>query len=221
MLIHVVLLLRTFLCLGLGFLSGLIIAFALPWWYPQLGRTVNYSGSVPSQPEWRFAVRETYLSQTVIHVDIWKYSVTPLPDAAEVRASIREVLWKAREAGLPYRPPRPNACIEIVEWGWPWRSAWGMFAFTDRTPSQQWYGLLKLSRGPAGSVGETWVPYAPQFVGLTLNTLFWSLPWWLVFVGADKLRRWNRLRRHHCPACNYNLTGLAPDSPCPECGGTS
>jgi hypothetical protein len=32
-------------------------------------------------------------------------------------------------------------------------------------------------------------------------------------------RRHLRLSRNHCPRCNYNLSGLAPYSLCPECGG--
>ncbi|CAG0949762.1 hypothetical protein PHYC_00134 [Phycisphaerales bacterium] len=46
-----------------------------------------------------------------------------------------------------------------------------------------------------------WIPAAALGVS---STLLWR-------------RHWGR-RRGVCPACNYALTGLAPGSPCPECG---
>jgi len=39
-----------------------------------------------------------------------------------------------------------------------------------------------------------------------------------VAEGAGFARRRLRSRRGHCPACNYDRRGLAPDAACPECG---
>jgi hypothetical protein len=47
---------------------------------------------------------------------------------------------------------------------------------------------------------------------LLLLSLSWLSPaWWRT------RRAQHRLRRHHCPACNYSLRGLA-SATCPECG---
>lgn len=51
-----------------------------------------------------------------------------------------------------------------------------------------------------------------------------SIPMWvpLALVALPTALAWRRhLRRippDHCPRCRYNLAGLPPNSPCPECG---
>ena len=43
----------------------------------------------------------------------------------------------------------------------------------------------------------------------------------LATAGVTLLWRWDlrsRRRAGHCPSCNYDHRGLAPNAPCPECG---
>jgi hypothetical protein len=65
---------------------------------------------------------------------------------------------------------------------------------------------------------EPLAPYLPLPVGFAMDTAFYGAIWWLFMAGPLKLRRHFRLRRNHCPHCNYNLAGLASGSKCPECG---
>jgi hypothetical protein len=65
------------------------------------------------------------------------------------------------------------------------------------------------------------VPYFPLWLGFTADTIFFGTLWWALLRGPFVLRRHLRLRRHHCPACNYNLAGLPPGAACPECGKPS
>jgi len=56
--------------------------------------------------------------------------------------------------------------------------------------------------------------------GLAIDTLVFAPVWAVLMFFPGVLRRAIRRRRNHCPKCNYNLHGLAPDSKCPECGRT-
>jgi hypothetical protein len=64
--------------------------------------------------------------------------------------------------------------------------------------------------------------WKPAWRGLLLDTAIYSILVWVFCGGAFhaglRYRRHLRLRRNHCPTCNYNLRGLSPSSPCPECG---
>ena len=70
----------------------------------------------------------------------------------------------------------------------------------------------------------THIPMIPRDVigsGFALNTFFYALPIALLWLAPGTIRRWHRRRHSHCPVCNYNLTGLATGSACPECGKAS
>jgi hypothetical protein len=80
----------------------------------------------------------------------------------------------------------------------PWASAW--------RPALRW--------------GEGASPFEKDYFEL-------ELPLWIVFVAGAAvsglaLRSHRRLERaaRPCPSCNYDLSGLPPGSPCPECATT-
>ena len=54
--------------------------------------------------------------------------------------------------------------------------------------------------------------------GILANTLCFAGCLYVLWLTPGTIRRWRRRRHGHCPACNYDLTGLAPGSTCPECG---
>jgi hypothetical protein len=60
-------------------------------------------------------------------------------------------------------------------------------------------------------------PILPLWPGLLLDVLLYSTATYLVCFGAGFVRRYRRRARGHCPSCNYDLSGLPPGSPCPEC----
>ncbi len=60
------------------------------------------------------------------------------------------------------------------------------------------------------------VVYIPMPLGAVLNTLLYAFPF-LVLAFLPTFRRSLRLRRGHCPRCNYDLRGDLPAG-CPECG---
>ena len=76
---------------------------------------------------------------------------------------------------------------------------------------------LRWTRGKSHK--SVYLPVVPILPGLLLNTLFYaflfSTPWTL-----RAHRRHLRLRRGHCPSCNYDLRHNY-NSPCPECGKTA
>ena len=55
-----------------------------------------------------------------------------------------------------------------------------------------------------------WQLFIPMWILLLLTTPLCLALWW------PDLRR--RIPPGHCPNCRYDLRGLPPNSPCPECG---
>ncbi len=62
-------------------------------------------------------------------------------------------------------------------------------------------------------------PILPLFPGLLLNTLFYATLFSTPYL-LRQTRRHLRLRRGHCPRCDYNLLNDFTN-PCPECGHNS
>lgn len=83
------------------------------------------------------------------------------------------------------------------------------------------------------NLDATWPPYrhvgnaysiGPTRWGARLHALV--IPLWLLAsvpaaaapLALRRARRWRRAARGCCRKCGYNLQGIGPDTPCPECG---
>jgi hypothetical protein len=137
----------------------------------------------------------------------------------------------------PMRLVRPGLrTIDILErrYGWPTRSHWfyseqqgSEFASTRfcegiwRFP-RQIDSIVDVAasngRQPDNAPKSFWLPIYILPLGFTLNTLFYAAAWCVPLIGIRAARRTLSRRRGLCTRCAYDLNGLAPGAPCPECG---
>jgi hypothetical protein len=131
--------------------------------------------------------------------------------------------WSASQA--PWPDSNSEAATLVIGRGWPLIALWcddGRSdgpTFSTVAPS----GGIPLSHW--ARIGPDWaaiLPYRPVWIGLIVDSLVMASLWWFVLVvpvaAFRHYRGHLRVRRNHCPHCNYNLAGLAMNSPCPECG---
>lgn len=116
-------------------------------------------------------------------------------------------------------------CVSVDARGWPCRalcSSVTRMAGSSGPTTKIDGGISVESHNNAGLVANrgygVLLPYRPIWSGLVINTLTFGVPAWLLLSAIPLTRRHLRRRRNHCLKCNYNLQGLAPNMPCPECG---
>jgi hypothetical protein len=216
----------------LSIFMGVVLTFAVAWLLatraldtPRPGRVAN-NGS-PAQ--W---------------IDIARYDRFGSTDVRCLAASATF----GDAASTPLRPEelaplwmRPM----LVPWGWNTKPKSG--AFSVRTvkisgwPLPCLYSLYEAVPNPAmwphkaisGLVmsdswtgfGVKWAgempvafPYRPRWAPVLVNVLFYGAIWAGLMTLAHKGVRGRRRRRGQCESCRYDLRGLAPGAPCPECG---
>jgi hypothetical protein len=92
--------------------------------------------------------------------------------------------------------------------------------FTKRTglhnPASSW------DPTKASWVGEPVrdLPRQPLWPCFVFDTLFYAAIAWSIWQIPIILLSRRRAAANHCPRCAYDLRGLAPSTPCPECGAT-
>lgn len=104
-------------------------------------------------------------------------------------------LWLGEDDG-----PRPTPFT--------WRLGWRNASWSPAWPETWWVDGV-----PGDFVG--WTTYLPLWMLLIPALLSTMLAWW------PPLRAMKRARAGLCPSCAYSLSGLAIDTPCPECGHTA
>lgn len=110
-------------------------------------------------------------------------------------------------------PPSMRMWMGEISSGWPFHTlSW----FSTVTPSTTTYihrHVWSFGEYP----DENYLPLAPIWSGLLLNTLFYAAILWLLIPGPFVLRRLIRIKRGLCETCAYDLRGAEHDA-CPECG---
>jgi hypothetical protein len=137
--------------------------------------------------------------------------------------------------------PPPSAIssrrVAVFKAGWPFRALWG-WRTTDvpRTYIDMHGGIydfpdrLTIALQKDVNASPWWLPkrcfYGPLLPGLALDTVLCATLVWgarqawrraAAFLRAGRMRA--ALRRHVCPQCGYDLSGVS--EPCPECGWSS
>ncbi len=166
---------------------------------------------------------------------VWMWVVAMFAIAVAWTCSgYRAVTWYGKSASGPMMEPsgglRVSMChgsIVFARFVMPWSRVYG-YPFADslglklsRLDQRHWNWAVRWDKD-----GE----WTRQYV--TTSPLRWCvvLPIWFVAIvggaaayGTGRAfvvtRNRVRVRRGECPRCTYPRTGLAPDAPCPECGG--
>ncbi len=61
------------------------------------------------------------------------------------------------------------------------------------------------------------VPLWPLWPGFAINTAFYAVLVWMLWLSPIVVRRVIRRKRGHCIKCGYDLRGAEHEA-CPECG---
>jgi hypothetical protein len=142
-----------------------------------------------------------------------------------VAAYLAGMFWS-----LEVRHASPAHFVSVSLWRGQMRGLWGEGPGPWRNPSlhgwQCWAVKpepmrVAFSYGPFG-----WRYFRTTGPGFTIYNL--HLPLWpvIILMAPASLVAW-RAHRHRprascaCPSCNYDLSGLAPGTPCPECASTA
>ena len=211
------LVLRLLLCVVLGTVTTVCVAWACSLWVVVPG-----------------VERASGVAQQMQLPDAWRAEVARLPEVtpggyAESSLSLRfkrsEALGRTVLNAIRSAPGDGVDDAFESRSGWPMRCLWCASSDGTRKPGVVWERALlvpdRLAREGAsftyfdGTLGKHPLPIGMIGNGLAANTAFYGAVWVVPVFGIPALRRWRRRRRGRCVGCGYELAGLAT---CPECG---
>jgi hypothetical protein len=150
--------------------------------------------------------------------------------------AVNEAIEFGRTRQLQKASTAPQHCSAemLTEWsGWPARALrWdakrmypsGDADFKIKGPLLRWVSdaprVPPWLFGEAGDdirFGKSRFGNAIVWPGFALDTAFYAAIALTLWSAPGAIRRRRRRASGHCPSCNYDLSGLPPDSRCPEC----
>jgi hypothetical protein len=165
------------------------------------------------------------LVERVPHTVGWSHSPTQDYVTAETPQSLGAL---APHRALPswFTPPASFATHkreDTLATGFPWRAALCR-AEMALDPARGGYRTLAVRGGietSSKSGGFGLIPLTPLWPGLIADLAAWSLAWGMILTASSRARRWLGTRHpERCRNCRYDLSGIDPSRPCPECGAT-
>ncbi len=108
-------------------------------------------------------------------------------------------------------PPAIRFWGSEISKGWPLRTLFWINTTSSKTATNKHVWIVR------EHPNAIYLPLAPIWSGLFLNTLFYAAILWLLITGPFALRRITRHKRGLCVTCAYDLRGAEHEA-CPECG---
>jgi hypothetical protein len=154
-------------------------------------------------------------------------TINPSPESIARRWE-RAVLLPWVTGARPWPDPLKGDRVWVKATGWPFRAFYCQIQATNApnfgTHTWTAAGGLILD-DPTRPGWADWPPDFPCFLPLRplwpellADAAIYSMAWALLLFPFATARRAFRLRRGRCPRCTYDLRGLPPNTPCPECG---
>ncbi len=125
-------------------------------------------------------------------------------------------------------PPERKRTGSDTAFGWPMPCLWyqvqsvpvqgTVFGGYDRIVKEELHGGWRIAGQPSSRMRDfRALPLKPIWTGLIINSLVFSVIWFMLLLAPGFIRRRLRHRRGCCMWCGYDLRGAVSER-CPECG---